>query len=42
MNAPAMNLRDSDSFAIGIVIATIMVGVLCFIFIMHTGIVIAE
>ena len=42
MSAPAMDPRDSDFFAIGIVVATIMVGVLCYIFILHTGIVIAE
>jgi hypothetical protein len=42
MSAPAMDLRDSDFFAIGIVVATILVSALCFAFLLHTGIVIAE
>jgi len=37
-----MDLRDSDFFAIGIVVATILVSALCYIFILHAGIVIAE
>jgi hypothetical protein len=42
MSAPAMDLRDSDFFGIAIVIATILVSALCYAFILHTGIVIAE
>ena len=42
MSAPTMELRDSDFFAIGIVVVTILVSALCYAFILHTGIVIAE
>jgi hypothetical protein len=42
MSAPAMELRDSDFYAIAIVVATILVSALCLAFLLHTGIVIAE
>ena len=42
MGAPAIELRDSDFFAIGIVVATLVVSALCLAFILHVGIVIAE
>jgi len=42
MSAPAMDRRDSDAYAIGVVVATILVSALCYIFILHAGIVIAE
>jgi hypothetical protein len=41
MRAPIMDFRDSDFFATGIVIATTLMGVLCYAFILHAGIMIA-
>ena len=42
VSALAMDYRDSDAFAIAVVVATILVSALCYAFILHAGIVIAE
>jgi hypothetical protein len=42
MSALIVDRRDSDALAIAIVLATIAVSALCCVFILHTGIVIAE
>jgi len=37
-----MDPRDSDILAIGIVVATIVVGLLCYAFILHAGMMVVE
>ena len=42
MSVLTMDRRDTDASAIAIVVATIVVSVLCYAFILHAGIVLAE
>ena len=42
MSVLTMDLERDDTFAIVIVVATILVSALCYAFILQTGIVIAE
>lgn len=42
MSALAMNPRSPDAIAIAIVLVSILVSALCYAFILHVGIVIAE